>query len=477
MVIGPLPEPTPSFWLANMPPTLIPQAASMPPATCDIAIVGAGMTGCALAYWLQRLREEEHEQQQHPLSIVLLDARGCAGGATGRNGGHLWANPASKFEADTTRELLEFIETHDVDCDLTIDGAAALARAQSETGVSYFDAPDDPENAGQEEEWDQDASSTWDSAERCQAGLQSEAFCHATLYPKAAQFYPAKVTAALLRAAGPSVQYCAPVRVLAIEQEEAAADDAATNTAAAADAADAAAAAAATTLVRWARGDGQQAEGVLRARRVAVCTNGWASELLPELSSCLYPTRNCVLMTQPLPAVHDWKIGAWSVDSDVGARELYAIRRPDGRICLGGARALEEGAAVGSSDDASLSPTVGAYLRRFLRERFPSLGPIEVEAEWSGVLGFTKDGQPMVGRLPSRDGVYVAAGFNGHGMPQCFGAGKALASMLLADAPRPPREREEEAAEQQGVQHQRAPDEAVHPHILEVANPARFFVS
>ena len=53
------PEPTPSFWLANMPPTLIPQAASMPPATCDIAIVGAGMTGCALAYWLQRLRDEE----------------------------------------------------------------------------------------------------------------------------------------------------------------------------------------------------------------------------------------------------------------------------------------------------------------------------------------------------------------------------------------------------------------------------------
>jgi len=44
----------------------------------------------------------------------------------------------------------------------------------------------------------------------------------------------------------------------------------------------------------------------------------------------------------------------------VGARELYLIRRPDGRLCLGGARALEPGAAVGSTDDASLSAEVGS---------------------------------------------------------------------------------------------------------------------
>ena len=39
---------------------------------------------------------------------------------------------------------------------------------------------------------------------------------------------------------------------------------------------------------------------------------------------------------------------------------------------------------MGSTDDASLSPVVGAYLRRFLRDSFPALGDVRIEAEWTG---------------------------------------------------------------------------------------------
>ena len=95
------------------------------------------------------------------------------------------------------------------------------------------------------------------------------------------------------------------------------------------------------------------------------------------------------------------------------------IRRPDNRLCLGGARALEPGAAVGSTDDRTLSAVVGAYLRRFLRASFPRLGEIQIEAEWTGVLGFTHDKKPLVGAV--RERVWVGAGFCGHGMPQCSG--------------------------------------------------------
>ena len=349
------------------------------------------MTGCATAYWLHKC------YQARGLSVVLLDARSCAGGATGRNGGHLWANPASPFEVETTAEILEFIRTMGVNCDLTEGGAAALARAQSESGVEYADVPDDPEQRDDDEDWGD--APTWDASE-CSTALQSDAFCHATVYPKAAQFYPAKVAAALLQSAE-SVAFCAPVRVLAIESVQHVTDGARGEPG---------------QMLRWALDGDHAAEGVLRCRQVACCTNGWGGELLPELSAYLYPTRNQVLMTKPLPETASWRVGAFSVDSDIGARELYAIRRPDGRVCIGGARALEPGAAVGSTDDASLSSVVGQYLRRFLDERFPSLGPIEVEAEWTGVLGFTPDDKPLVGPLPGRPGVHIAAGFNGHGV-------------------------------------------------------------
>lgn len=277
-------------------------------------------------------------------------------------------------------------------------------------------------------------------------------FQHGWHYRDACQFYPAKVCAALLGKA--NCTYCAPVRVASIEADESSE----------------------WQLLQWTEGTGDATSdnagggeaskrGVLKARKVVIAANGWAAELLPELTPHLYATRNSVIMTKPLPRTADWGVGAFSVDSENGARELYAIRRPDGRVCLGGARALEANAAVGNSDDGTSSTTVNRYLRSFLARRFPRLldgapttedgdGDDVVEAEWSGVLGFTTDGKPLVGPLPGRSNVFVGAGFCGQGMPQCFGVGKGLALML------------EGTAEQQ--------EEQVHPFLRTTANVARF---
>ncbi len=101
-------------------------------------------------------------------------------------------------------------------------------------------------------------------------------------------------------------------------------------------------------------------------------------------------------------------------------------------MCIGGARALESG-ALGSTDDSSLSDVCSSALKRFLRENFPALGFTDelVEAEWTGVLGLSKDGCPLCGPLPQRSNVWVAAGFSGHGMPQCFGVGKGIAQWIV----------------------------------------------
>ena len=420
MTIGPRPSPTSSWWLDNLPPATIPAAATKPPTATDVAIIGAGMTGCSVAYWLKQLFSKDGEH------VTVLDARGCAGGATGRNGGHLWHNPSSDFECKTVEELLKFVKDVDVDCDLTRRGGAAFERAKPETGVTYYDAAGDPEEAFANQWEEDDALKQWDATE-CEKRVQTTAFSGAAVYPLASSFYPAKITAALLEAA--ACTYCAPVRVLSISTSS---DGTCQE-------------------IRWSQdptdhsdsveggGGGSEGTGVLRSKHVVVATNGWAGELLPELASHIYPTRNQVIMTAPLPATAEWQVGGFSVDSEVGARELYGIRRPDGRLCFGGARALEPGAAVGSNDDTSTSEVLGAYLRRFLAEAFPhAIGAdgeageeaLSVEAEWTGVLGFTQDGRPLVGRVPGRPNVFVAAGFNGHGMPQCFGVGKGIAQMI-----------------------------------------------
>ena len=58
-----------------------------------------------------------------------------------------------------------------------------------------------------------------------------------------------------------------------------------------------------------------------------------------------------------------------------------------------------------------------------------------VEAEWTGVLGFTLDGKPLVGAMPKsayNGRVFVGAGYCGHGMPTCSGVGKALAQQMAS---------------------------------------------
>ena len=58
---------TSSWWLQHLPLDLAPPASTALPATADVLIVGAGMTGCATAYWLQKAasRGQGHTQGTH----------------------------------------------------------------------------------------------------------------------------------------------------------------------------------------------------------------------------------------------------------------------------------------------------------------------------------------------------------------------------------------------------------------------------
>jgi glycine/D-amino acid oxidase-like deaminating enzyme len=80
-----LPEkyPLPSWWLQNSRNPLANfQSTPQLPEETDVLIIGAGYTGASTAYHLSKLIGKD-------CSITVLDARGVAGGATGRNGGHL----------------------------------------------------------------------------------------------------------------------------------------------------------------------------------------------------------------------------------------------------------------------------------------------------------------------------------------------------------------------------------------------------
>lgn len=124
----PLPNPTKSYWQTPPLPISDHRTTTDLPASAKYIIVGSGITGASIAYKLL--------QEEPSASIVLLEARQAASGASGRNGGHCRGGRYLSFKDDikqfgiedalrldnleesNVRNVTAFIQEHDIDCDL-----------------------------------------------------------------------------------------------------------------------------------------------------------------------------------------------------------------------------------------------------------------------------------------------------------------------------------------------------------------------
>ena len=73
-------NPTSSYWQDPPSPLSAHRTTPSLPSTASIVIVGSGITGASLAYYILK--------QPNPPSVLMLEARTACSGATGRNGGH-----------------------------------------------------------------------------------------------------------------------------------------------------------------------------------------------------------------------------------------------------------------------------------------------------------------------------------------------------------------------------------------------------
>jgi gamma-glutamylputrescine oxidase len=391
-------EPTKPFWLNDAPYQEFRSTTELPAAS-DVVVIGGGITGAATAYFLRK----------HGIGVTLLERRGLAGGATGRNGGHISPGTSERFSESVKRYGLEktraiydyshqcaaavraFVDEHHVDCELRVNGSVSLALSKEEVGPVQESYAEMQKYGIRSEYWD---------AATCATRTRSEDFYGGVFRPTAGQLWPARLVFAVAEQAialGANVQ--TRTEVMAIENDNG------------------------TLSVKTERGD-------IRAQHVVHATNAWARQLVPSLEGIIVPVRNQVIITEPAPRL--WNFG---LSTNYGYE--YFMQRPDGRIVLGGMRWKTPSMEVNNDDDATMVPAVSAALRAFLPEHFSDLHGIRVEQEWIGIMGFSKDRNPLIGPLPERPGEYIAAGFTGHGMPMTFFAGQNVADMIAGNEPEP----------------------------------------
>jgi len=63
----------------------------------------------------------------------------------------------------------------------------------------------------------------------------------------------------------------------------------------------------------------------------------------------------------------------------------------------------------------------------------PALAPMQPATSWCGLEGDAFDGVPLIGPVPRMQGLYVAAGFTGHGFQIAPAVGEAVAQALLTN--------------------------------------------
>jgi len=172
--------------------------------------------------------------------------------------------------------------------------------------------------------------------------------------------------------------------------------------------------------------------GTVKARHIVNATNAWIGHLYPEFQSKIIPTRGQLIQVpcQTLDVTPmSWNNGA-----------EYLIQRPDSSVILGGGRRFSstKHAELGNADDTTIDPSVSKFLHTFLPSQLPIISsegtppPVKSEREWTGIMGFSEDGNPFVGNDVEEPRRWVIGGFHGHGMVRIYLCAKALAEKLLA---------------------------------------------
>lgn len=207
--------------------------------------------------------------------------------------------------------------------------------------------------------------------------------------------------------------------------------------------------------------------GKVRAAKVLLCTNGYTSRLLPRFGDLIVPVRGQVAALLPprdgrgrVAGLRHSYVFMGEYEAPVGARDDYLVQRPlpDGELVFGGGRNFAKGLGVGEWRDDVVEERVGRWLKGQLSPPLdlrPGPGPgrsctieegedvgegMELDAsfEWTGIMGYSRDHHPWVGAVPSSlggggvdGGLWICAGYTGHGMPVAALAAREVVRLML----------------------------------------------
>lgn len=158
----------------------------------------------------------------------------------------------------------------------------------------------------------------------------------------------------------------------------------------------------------------------LHGRKLAICTNAFATELLPSLS--ISPGRGIILVTEELEKL--------PFEGTFHYSEGYYYFRDFGQqVVFGGGRNLFPDEETTTS--FSINKKILDHLMQELHQTIMPAQKPKVEMSWAGIMAFGSNKQPVLQLL--NENVGVAARLGGMGVAIGSNVGEELAEMLGGD--------------------------------------------
>lgn len=354
------------------------------PRTADVVVIGAGIVGCSAAYHLAAAGAGR---------VLLLDREDAVGmGSTGACAGGFRQQFSTEVNIRLSRAsvpmIVGFTEEHGIPLDVTQDGYLFLVR-DAASWRSFLRGVELQRSLGVEVE-----TLSPEDAAALVPGVNVEGVIGATFGPRDGIADPAGLTqgyARLARDAGVAVALGEPVGA----------------------------------IVADGTGAGVRTRGgTVAASAVVLAAGAWSGALAATAGVDLpiEPVPRVVVTTGPFPGVPERRTLVIDADSS-----FYVHREADGVLMGMG------GADLPTFDTSVDDRFVERELLPKALEIFPPLSDAGIRSTWAGLYEMTPDRHPVIGPAPV-DGLWIAAGFSGHGFQQGPIVGKLLAEMIVDGA-------------------------------------------
>lgn len=391
--MGPLPAAR-SYWEATARPGPNLHSLGADHVT-DVAIVGGGFTGLAIAHYLAKVG----------IATAVLEQAQIGWGASGRNAGSMvprykkgFAELARTFGDDRAKRLYravhdtleainDIIEEYGIECSLRRSGQ--LTAVHRPAGLQDFE-----EDIGWLRAVAGDTAMRLLSAAEVRDELATDCYFGGCLEPRGMAMHPLNYARGFARGlAARNVPIFTSTEVTRIVAER-------------------------DWLVL------ETGNGAVRAKRAVMGTNAYTPKgLVPgSLERRIIPVCSSILVTKPaLVAGRPVVNPARRQFTDTKRLINYGYTLDDGRVLFGG-----RGDISGRQD----VPSVYAALEHALADMFPQLDA-KIEYRWSGMVAMTLDHLPHAGRLHDR--IFYALGYGGRGVVLSHLLGKAVADLIRGE--------------------------------------------